>query len=98
MPSGGYQQPHWMPAVKVGFDVRRHLDPLTTRLLTSPSMTASRITTPIRRARVKSHSRNSASVRSWSMNVAIPGSIHRQADTRMSQRWGARGSNPEPTD
>ena len=71
------QQPHWMPPVKLGFDVRRHLDPLTTRLLTSPSMTASCITTPIRRARVKSHSRNSASVRSWASNLAMPGSIDR---------------------
>src|SRR5262249_14596948 len=55
--------------------------PLTTRLLTSPSITASCITTPIRRARVKLHSRNSASVRSWSSNLAMPVSIRLRADT-----------------
>src|SRR5262249_17525524 len=64
--------------------------PLTTRLLTSPSMTASCITTPIRRARVKSHSRNSASVRSWSLNVAIPGSIYQRADTRAPWLWNCQ--------
>ena len=56
--------------------------PLTTRLVTSPSITASCMTTPIRRARVKSHSRNSASVRSWSLKLAMPGSIHRRTDNR----------------
>ncbi len=62
--------------------------PLTTRLLTSPSMTASCITTPIRRARVKSHSRNSASVRSWSLKLAMPGSIHRRTDSSLPRMPG----------
>jgi len=58
------QQPHWMPAVKLGLHVRRHLDSVDHQVPDQPSITASCITTPIRRARVKSHSRNSASVRS----------------------------------
>ncbi len=54
--------------------------PLTTRLLISPSLTASCITTPIRRTRVRSHSRNSASVKSCSSNLATPDIIYRRAD------------------
>src|SRR5215472_14063808 len=69
--------------------------PLTTRLLTSPSMTASCITTPIRRARVKSHSRNSASVRSWSSNLAMPGSIRLRTDTpRQDTGWRVHAADP----
>jgi len=46
--------------------------PFTTRLLTRPSITASCMTTPINLARSSTHSRNSASVRSWSMNRSMP--------------------------
>src|SRR5262245_52900825 len=67
--------------------------PLTTRLVTSPSISASCMTTPMRRALLRSHSRNSAPDRSSSTKRVMPCTLGPGADipsTRRCQDGGMR--------
>src|SRR4029079_19476696 len=60
--------------------------PLTTRLVTRPSITASCMTTPTRLARLRSHSRNSTPVRSSSTNFFMCRTLCPAADRALDVR------------
>ena len=85
------QQPHGMPPVEFGLNVRRHLHTVDHQVAHQPVDDGGPASPPRSDGRrVKSHSRNSASVRSWSSNLAMPGSIHQRSDTRVPGRRGVQ--------